>query len=125
VARSSAGNGTFPHRRLPRLPVQSWPCRAVPPVRRAGTDRPWHGVHADRGTGRPAGCHWWTTRWRSLRPTSRALPFWRRHGCRPVGRVSVVEHFGATRGVRFDSAAAGDDLITMRRRLSPRRNHAA
>jgi hypothetical protein len=30
----------------------------------------------------------------------RALSFWRRHGCEPVGRVSVVEHFGAARGVR-------------------------
>ena len=48
----------------------------------------------------------------------RAMSFWQRHGCEPVSRVSVVEHFGATRGVRFDSAADGGDLIKMRRRLS-------
>ena len=55
----------------------------------------------------------------------RALSFWRRHGCQPVGRVSVVEHFGATRGVRFDSAADGGDLIKMRRQLSSKPNQAA
>jgi len=55
----------------------------------------------------------------------RAMSFWRRHGCEPVGRVSVVEHFGATRGVCFDSAADGGDLIKMRRQLSSSRNQAA
>ena len=55
----------------------------------------------------------------------RAQSFWHRHGCQPVGRVSVVEHFGATRGVHFDSAADGGDLIKMRRRLSSSRNQAA
>ena len=55
----------------------------------------------------------------------RALSFWRRHGCQPVGRVSFVEHFGATRGVRFDSAADGGDLIKMRRQLSSSLNQAA
>lgn len=55
----------------------------------------------------------------------RAQSFWRRHGCQPVARVSVVEHFGATRGVRFDSAADGGDLIKMRRRLSSSVNQAA
>ena len=55
----------------------------------------------------------------------RALSFWRRHGCEPVDRVSVVEHFGATRGVRFDSSADGGDLIKMRRQLSSSRNQAA
>lgn len=52
----------------------------------------------------------------------RAMSFWRRHGCEPVGRVSVVEHFGATRGVCFDSAADGGDLIKMRRQLNSSRN---
>jgi ribosomal protein S18 acetylase RimI-like enzyme len=55
----------------------------------------------------------------------RALSFWRRHGCHPVGRVSVVEHFSATRGVRFNSAADGGDLIKMRRQLSSSRDQAA
>jgi GNAT superfamily N-acetyltransferase len=55
----------------------------------------------------------------------RAMSFWRRHGCEPVDRVSVVEHFGATRGVCFDSAADGGDLIKMRRQLSSSRNQAA
>ena len=55
----------------------------------------------------------------------RAMSFWQRHGCEPVGRVSVVEHFGATRGVRFDSVADGGDLIKMRRQLSSGRNQAA
>ena len=55
----------------------------------------------------------------------RAMSFWRRHGCEPVDRVSVVEHFGATRGVRFDSVADGGDLIKMRRRLSSNLNQAA
>lgn len=55
----------------------------------------------------------------------RAMSFWRRHGCQPMGRVSVVEHFGATRGVRFDSAADGGDLIKMRRRISSSVNQAA
>jgi GNAT superfamily N-acetyltransferase len=55
----------------------------------------------------------------------RALSFWQRHGCQPVSRVSVVEHFGATRGVCFDAAADGGDLIKMRRRLSLSRDEAA
>jgi len=55
----------------------------------------------------------------------RAMSFWRRRGCEPVGRVSVVEHFGATRGVCFDSAADGGDLIKMRRQLGSSHNQAA
>ena len=55
----------------------------------------------------------------------RALAFWRRQGCQPIGRVSVVEHFGATRGVCFDCTAGGGDLIKMRRQLSSGRNQAA
>ena len=55
----------------------------------------------------------------------RARSFWQRHGCQPVSRVSVVEHFGATRGVCFDAADDGGDLIKMRRRLSSSRDEAA
>jgi hypothetical protein len=55
----------------------------------------------------------------------RDMSFWGRHGCEPVGRVSVVEHFGGRRGVCFDSAADGGDLIKMRRQLSSSRNQAA